>query len=116
MGAAGRGAGRLGKGSSGGAVALGGAGGAVPMLIRWGGIKGRLEAAAVPCGVACTAEQYGVRALQCVNVAVGARFVMEALPLSSTAVAGSVGGEPVGAASKARHSAAVGVRMEWSQR
>lgn len=109
VGAAGRSAGSLSKGSGGGAVAPGGARGAVPMLIGWRGIKGGVEAAAVPGRVAFTTEQNGVRIVPCVDVAAGAWLVMEALLLSSTAVAGSVCGEPVGAAAKARHSATVGM-------
>ena len=106
VGAVGRSAGSLSEGSSWGAVASGSAGWAVPMLIRRGSIKGGVEAAAVPGGGAFTTKHDGVRS---VNMAVGAGLVVEALLLSSTAVAGSVGGEPMGAAAKARHSAAVGV-------
>ena len=109
VGAVGRGAGSLSEGSSWGAVASGSASWAVPVLIRRGSIKGGVEAAAVPGGVAFTTKHDGVRVFPSVNMAVGAGLVVEALLLSSTAVAGSVGGEPMGAAAKARHSAAVGV-------
>ena len=107
VGAVGRGAGCFSEGSGGGAGVAGGARGAVPVLIGWGGIKRGAEAAAMPCGVTGTTKQDGVGFGPGVDRAAEAWFVVEALLLSSTAVAGGVGGKPVGAAAETGHGAAV---------
>ncbi len=111
MGATGGGAGGYSKVSCGGTAATGCAGGAVPgFIIRRGSVKGRFKAAAVPGRVAVTTEHDGVGIVTGVDAAAGAGFIVEALLFSSTAVAGSVGGKPVGAAAEAGHGAAVCMR------
>lgn len=111
VGAVGGRAGSCGKVSSGGAVATSGAWRAVPgLIIGRGGVKGRVKAVAVPCGVAAATEQNGVGVGTGVDVAVGARLIVEALLFSSAAVAGGVSGKPVGAAAETRNGAAVCVR------
>lgn len=108
VGTVGGGAGGFCKVSGRGAVATGGAVGAVPVLIiRRGCSKGRIKAMAVPGRVAITTKQNGVRVSPGVSLTGGAGLVMAALPFSSTAVAGSVGGKPVCAAAKTRHGATV---------
>lgn len=79
------------------------------MLIIGRGIKWGIKAAAVPGSITLTAKQHAVGVLPGMNVAVGAWFFVEALFLSSTAVSGSVGSEPVGATTEAGHGAPVGV-------
>lgn len=79
------------------------------MLVIRGGIKRGIKAAAVPGSVTFAAEQHAVGVLPSMNVAVGAWFFVKALFLGGTAVAGSVGSEPVGATAEAGNGAAVGV-------
>ena len=78
------------------------------IVIRRGSKRG-IEALAVPGSIAFAAKQHAVGVLPSVDEAVGAWFFVQALLLSSTAIAGSMGSEPVGAAAEAGHGASVGV-------
>ena len=84
------------------------AGGAEPVA-RWWGSEGWVEAAAMPCSVACVTYQDRVSRGAGVVVAVVAGGIAVTLLFGRFAVAGGVGGEPVSAATEAGEDAAVAV-------